>query len=92
MPDYNVALNAVRLGWALSLIALVFNAYLFVTGDRFAVYGLMLAVLTLAGSYFFETFRAFDQGSLRSRYALQLAVIASAAGSHLVWFALAVER
>lgn len=80
--DYDHAKNAVRLGWALVLIALGLNFYLFDRGDAVAALGMALAVLSMAGAYFFEGGRSAP---------LQLVTIAACSLSHAVWFLLALN-
>lgn len=69
--DYNRALNAAYLGWALALIALLLNvaSWLVVADGATGIHlaGIVCAVLTLACSYFSEslTVQAFAAESYK---------------------------
>lgn len=94
--DYNRALNAALIGWAITLLAILLNVLTWLDGlggyRGIEVLGIMFGVLTLVCGYFGESFAAMssDGGSkmhamlFRARV-LSLASIALCVLSYLMW-------
>lgn len=85
--DYNRAENAVRVGLALSLIAVLLNvlSLYVIDGNRaFDILGVALAVISMAAAYFADSFAIHSHCQKTQNFLISLCVLGCAA-SYCVW-------